>query len=214
MQISTLARFVTCFPLVLAVLWAMPGSGRAAGLFGSSETPSATIGSFPKWTGVLSRFEAERAKAEADCSRQTRSCSLKRWLEALESFEGKPRKEQARLVNDFANANAYVLDIVNWGMDDYWATPLQFFAKNGDCEDYAITKYKSLRQLGFPASQLRVVILNDLNLRILHAVLAVYIDGKIYILDNQIKQMVEDTRIRHYQPIYSINEEMWWRHRK
>lgn len=213
MQISTLAGFVTCFHLALLILWATPAAVQA-GLFGSDETVASGISSFPKWTGMLSRFETERIKAEADCSTRNRSCSLKKWLEAMESFENLPEREQVKRVNDYANHTPYVLDIVNWGMDDYWATPLQFFAKNGDCEDYAIVKYKSLRQLGFPASKLRVVILNDQNLGILHAVLAVYLDGDIYILDNQIKQMVSHKRIRHYQPIYSINEEKWWRHHK
>lgn len=212
MQISTLACSVISFPMVLCALWATPAMAEPK-LFGASETVSSSISNFPKWTGVLSRYERDRIKAEADCSKQTKSCSLKRWLEALDGFESASKREQLNRVNDFANRTPYVLDIVNWGMEDYWATPIQFFIKNGDCEDYAIAKYKSLRQLGFPASSLRIVILNDQNLGILHAVLAVYLDGTVYILDNQIKQVVEHTRIRHYKPVYSINEQQWWRHR-
>jgi hypothetical protein len=43
--------------------------------------------------------------------------------------------------------------------------------------------------------------------------LAVYHDKRIDILDNQIKIVVDSRRVRHYEPVYSINEKAWWRHR-
>ena len=45
---------------------------------------------------------------------------------------------------------------------------------SGDCEDYAIAKFFALRQLGFGAEQMRIVILWDEIRGIGHAVLAVY----------------------------------------
>ena len=57
------------------------------------------------------------------------------------------------------------------------------------------------------------MVLKDLNLKIGHAVLAVYLDDKILILDNQIKVVADSRRIAHYRPVYSINEQHWWRHR-
>ena len=48
-----------------------------------------------------------------------------------------------------------------WGVMDYWETPAEFFQKSGDCEDFAIAKYFALRDLGFPASQMRIVVLKD-----------------------------------------------------
>jgi predicted transglutaminase-like cysteine proteinase len=46
-----------------------------------------------------------------------------------------------------------------------------------------------------------------------HAVLAVYINGTIMILDNQARQVVRADSIRHYRPYYSINESSWWLHK-
>jgi len=43
-------------------------------------------------------------------------------------------------------------------------------------------------------------------------VLAVYLEHKIYILDNRIKQVVSDRDIAHLEPIYAINENNWWRY--
>jgi predicted transglutaminase-like cysteine proteinase len=101
--------------------------------------------------------------------------------------------------------------MVNWGMEDYWETPYEFQEISGDCEDYAISKYYSLRAIGVPADRMRVIIVQDLNLGgIIHAILGVYEDGDLLILDNQAKQVLPAMRIYHYRPIYGVNEEAWW----
>ena len=60
---------------------------------------------------------------------------------------------------------------------------------------------------------MRIVVMNDMNLKSAHSVLVVYLDGEALILDNQIAQVINAKRIRHYKPIYSINERNWWLHR-
>ena len=85
--------------------------------------------------------------------------------------------------------------------------------KDGDCEDYAITKFYSLLSLGIPNEQMRVVVLNDMNLRTAHAVLVVYLDGVAWLLDNQIREVVQADVVHHYHAIYSVNETTWWLHR-
>ena len=107
-------------------------------------------------------------------------------------------------------------DFASTGLDDAAAaeaTPQQFLTKDGDCEDYAITKFYSLLTLGFSNDQMRVVVLNDLNLRVAHAVLVVYVDGVAWLLDNQIRDVVLADAVRHYRAIYSVNETTWWLHR-
>ena len=82
---------------------------------------------------------------------------------------------------------------------------------SGNCKDYAIAKYYSLRALGIPAERLRVIVLQDLNLGgIIHAVLGIYDGDKLLILDNQVKQVMPALKIYHYRPIYGINEDHWW----
>ena len=116
-------------------------------------------------------------------------------------------------VNAYMNRKRYIIDPRNYGVRDYWATPAQFLSRNGDCEDYAIAKYMSLRSLGFKDSQLRIVVLQDLNLDLAHAILVVYHNGRAYVLDNQIETVVPADRVYHYKPYYSINEHYWWLHR-
>lgn len=184
----------------------------AAKMFNThSETRSTDTSAFVKWTGVLKRQVPHLKKLERQCE-GNEQCKKNHWENTLEKLQGKSRTEQMKAVNRYMNETPYIQDIVNWGMEDYWATLFEFFTKNGDCEDYAIAKYLSLKKLGFNEDDLRIVILNDRNLGVIHSVLAVYDGGKRYILDNQIKTVLQDTRIHHYQPLYSINEKAWWRH--
>ena len=104
-------------------------------------------------------------------------------------------------------------DAGNYAATDYWATPRQFFDRSGDCEDFAIAKFLSLRALGWGNDQLRVLVLDDLDRGRPHAVLVAYHDGQAWILDNQLALVVRAERIEGYRPRFSINETNWWLHR-
>lgn len=184
-------------------------------LFGTKEIRSENLRPFPKWTGLLDRYFKERDLSDGTCdSAKFNRCHLAEWKAFLIKIKGEPRQRQIEMINRRMNETPYITDIRNYGVDDYWATPKQFLYRNGDCEDYAIAKYISLRSLGVTPDDLRVVVLQDNNLRIAHAVLVAYVDGTALVLDNQSKQVVEQSRIRHYSPYYSINETAWWLHKK
>jgi predicted transglutaminase-like cysteine proteinase len=97
-------------------------------------------------------------------------------------------------------------------MEDYWAVAREFLYNGGDCEDYAITKFFSLHWLGFDMNKIRIVILQDTNLRVAHAVLAIANENDILILDNQAKEVISHKEIAHYLPLFSVNENEWWLH--
>jgi predicted transglutaminase-like cysteine proteinase len=110
------------------------------------------------------------------------------------------------------NKAKYVSDDSNWNQKDYWNSPGEFMARFGDCEDFAIAKFVALEMLGFAQESKRVVAVKDLNLKVGHAILVVFLDGKILVLDNQIPQVIEASKVRHYDPVFSINQKYWWRH--
>ncbi|MBI3453477.1 MAG: transglutaminase-like cysteine peptidase [Rhodospirillales bacterium] len=183
-------------------------------IFGTQEIGNANLAPFRKWTGMLDRQALEQPLYDGPCTaRRFNRCHLQEWRELLADLANEDRLTQLYQVNRFMNRVPYITDPVNYGLPDYWATPLQFAAKDGDCEDYAIAKYFSLKALGVPASDMRIVVLDDLNLRIPHAVLVVYLEGRALVLDNQISRVVTADSIRHYRPVYSINEQGWWLHR-
>ena len=213
------AAILACVVTAAAMLSAL-GGRQAVGkpehprIFGSIELRSSKLDKFRKWTGVLARYKSEIGSVRKLCRPSRRgTCAMSRWQAFLARTASLPRREQIENVNAYFNKLNYIVDPVNYGLKDYWATPKQFFDRNGDCEDYAISKYLSLRKLGVAIEDLRIVVLDDLNLKITHAVLVVYFDGEALILDNQISQVINAKRIRHYKPIYSINERNWWLHR-
>ena len=202
--------------MVLAVLVVSAPSYAATvtdSYFRSREIRREGLQSFPKWLQALDRYFKEKGAAPGRCqSNRYNQCHAKKWQTLIDSIDQEAPRRQIEKVNAFMNRSAYIVDPINWGVKDYWESPGQFFSRKGDCEDYAIAKYLTLRRLGFAADTMRIVVLQDHNLRIAHAVLIVIFEGKTLVLDNQIRRVVEARRIRHYQPIYSVNEESWWMH--
>jgi predicted transglutaminase-like cysteine proteinase len=223
---AVLRRLVLTFSLALAgpSAWAAPADPERAApsvataayvaLFHSREVKSSTLTAFKQWLSVMDRYSGERKLENGPCTdADPIVCHLVEWHAFLMTLKNKDRMAQLQEVNRYVNAHPYILDIVNWGAGDYWETPKEFLDRNGDCEDYAISKFYSLRALGMDNTNMRIVVLQDLNLQIPHAVLVAYVEGKPFVLDNQIPEVVNADVIRHYRPFYSINEKNWWLHR-
>ncbi len=182
-------------------------------LFESREIKASSLAAFKQWLSVMDRYSGERKIENGPCTDDPVICHLTEWKAFLGTLKAKDRMDQLQEVNQFMNSHPYIQDIVNWGVSDYWETPREFLDRNGDCEDYAIAKFYSMRALGMDNTTLRIVILQDMNLQVPHAILVAYLDGKPYVLDNQIPQVVSADIIHHYRPFYSINEQNWWLHR-
>ena len=181
-----------------------------SGLFGYQENERSNLDLFPQWLSVLER-NIRQHTPEGNCeSRRLDQCHLKNWLSFLKEIKSLPKLEQVKKINYYANKHDYILDIDNYGMEDYWATPREFLYNNGDCEDYAITKMLSLKMLNFEMQHIRLVVLQDTNLRTPHAVLAVDTRNDTLIMDNQIDEVVSHKHILHYVPVYALNENKWW----
>ena len=183
-------------------------------LFGTDEKMFPDSSVFPKWTEMLQRLVRNEAIHVVPCRREQglNICEVDKWKAFIETQRGKPLLDVLDNVNRYMNAYPYVIDMVNYGVEDYWATPQQHITLGGDCEDYAIAKYITLRKLGVASLDMRVVVVNDLNLKVQHAVLAVYVGNKAYVLDNQVRRVQPAELIYHYQPIYSVTEGAWWMH--
>ena len=172
-------------------------------LFDRDGVYSRDLRSFKKWRGALDRFAralAEPANAEAELWRG--------FVAGLPAADAGPALLEA--VNAAINGRRYVTDAVNWGQGDYWESPLEFLRRSGDCEDFAVAKYLALRERGVPADDMRVVVLDDLQLGVTHAILAVRQDAEFYILDNQQSAILPAAAIPYYAPIYAVNEQGWW----
>jgi len=115
--------------------------------------------------------------------------------------------------NDFYNQVPYFSDLEHWGVDDYWATPVEFIASfGGDCEDYAIAKYMTLKDLGIPIERLRITYVRAINIGETHMVLAYYPrpDADPWILDNLIPEIKQASLRKDLVPVYSFNDDDLW----
>ena len=211
--------------LLLFVILTMPGV-CVAGLFGYDENEKRNLNLFTQWLSVLERHIKDRIPdripdqisdqiSGGNCEgHNLDQCHVSHWMAFLKSIQNLPDYEQMVRVNNFANKQNYVFDIDNYGVEDYWATPREFLSNHGDCEDYAITKMLSLKILGFDMQGIRLVVLQDTNLRIAHAVLAVDVktdkQNDTLIMDNQIDEIVSHKYILHYVPVYAVSEKKWW----
>jgi predicted transglutaminase-like cysteine proteinase len=202
------------FLAAAAGLVACEAEATPATLFGTAEFRAEALDALPQWQRALARMSAEDEVARG-CASDPRRCPSRAttaWGSLLRGLEGETRARQVREVNRFVNQWSYRADIDNYGRSDYWATPFEFFRRSGDCEDYVIAKYRSLRLLGMPADQLRMVVVQDVARDLPHAVLAVYLGPDVLILDNLSDAVLPQGRINHYVPYYSINETARWAH--
>jgi len=197
------------------------------GLFGSTETMSRQMAAFKKWQGMLNRHstteeirwvskgpKAVIPKRPQPCLISRRNhCPSDDWRELVKSLEHEDFAAMLDNVNRHMNNSPYITDIINWGISDYWSSLFQFLRRDGDCEDYAIAKYFSLKALGVDENNMRIAVVQDTNLDVPHAVLVVFEGDKTWVLDNQIPYVVREKAVLHYRPLYSINEHAWWLHR-
>lgn len=113
-------------------------------------------------------------------------------------------------INNFFNKIPFKSDLHNWGVTDYWATPVEMLSSNGgDCEDYVIAKYFSLISLGIPDSKLRMMFVTALQQQQAHMVLAYYPEPNAIplILDNINPRILPANKRPDLRPVYSFNGE-------
>lgn len=138
---------------------------------------------------------------------------LESWQSLHLMASNAPIDRQLRLVNSFFNRARFVTDMEHWGEEDYWATPVELLTTNGgDCEDFSIAKYLTLKSMGVPDEQLRIVYVKALELNQAHMVLAWYPepDADPLILDNLINEIRPASKRKDLEPVYSFNGEGLW----
>lgn len=107
-------------------------------------------------------------------------------------------------INHRVNQVAYISDMENYGLADYRASPEEFYARGGDCEDYVIAKYAALIDLGVPPEDMKGVMLYGDEV---HAVLSVRQGNKTYILDNMSDKVYLEARLENQVKTYFKPEE-------
>lgn len=139
---------------------------------------------------------------------------LDEWQQLIQREANSSESEQLKAVNRFFNLQLrYREDTDIWGQLDYWATPVESLQRGaGDCEDYAIAKYFTLRQLGVPVDKLRITYVKALQLNQAHMVLTYYPHpgAMPLVLDNLIDSIEPANQRTDLRPVYAFNAEGLW----
>ncbi|MBL4775460.1 MAG: transglutaminase-like cysteine peptidase [Mariprofundus sp.] len=135
------------------------------------------------------------------------------WQDMVEDIRDDSEFQDIQTVNYFFNQVRFISDKRHWQRNDYWATPVEFLSTDGgDCEDFSIAKYFTLRELGVPDEKLRITYVKALELNQAHMVLAYYAtpDSDPLILDNLIKDIHPASERQDLLPVYSFNGKDLW----
>lgn len=136
---------------------------------------------------------------------------IEAWQLLLEKSADLPESEKLKVVNRFFNEQMlFESDEQVWHQEDYWATPMEALIKGaGDCEDFALAKYFSLRELGVSSDKLRITYVKALSLNQAHMVLTWYATptAEPLVLDNLIDDIRPASKRTDLLPVYSFNAE-------
>lgn len=162
-----------------------------------------------KWRTLENEIKGEDARLRL-CKTEPDSCSpeasrFRAIVAQLKTLGGQAKLEKA---NQLANsAIAYASDMALHGQLDRWSAPLASLKLGkGDCEDYAILKYRVLTEAGVPAKDLKIILLRDTSVRIDHAVLAGRANERWFILDNRRSGFYVERDLPHYLPLFALDQ--------
>ncbi|EXF47358.1 periplasmic protein-like protein [Pseudomonas sp. BAY1663] len=136
---------------------------------------------------------------------------IEAWRDLLDQAAALDEREKLDQVNRFFNRHiAFSDDMHVWQQEDYWATPVEALLKGaGDCEDYALAKYFTLRRLGIPSERMRITYVKALRLNQAHMVLTYYPSPAAdpLVLDNIDGVIRPASQRNDLLPVYAFNAE-------
>ncbi|MBO1926373.1 transglutaminase-like cysteine peptidase [Thiomicrorhabdus sp. 6S2-11] len=147
---------------------------------------------------------------------EQRSRLAKTWQTTMERVKPLPDQQKLQEVNNFINmAVRYQSDMTNNRVKDHWSSLVETFGKGvGDCEDYAIAKYVTLRLAGVEDKHLRMIYVKAFNRgrTEAHMVLGYYPtpDSMPLILDNLISEVKPASQRNDLKPVFSFNSRGLW----
>ncbi|WP_430806125.1 transglutaminase-like cysteine peptidase [Campylobacter sp. 9BO] len=156
---------------------------------------------------IASHILTQLEKSYGDAARR-RAVALNSMMNSIANAS---ERDKLTRVNDFFNSFRWVDDLSVWGQKDYWATRTEFIGKGaGDCEDYVIAKYFTLKQLGVSTSKMYFTYVKALKYNQAHMVLSYYETPKSIplVLDNINGNIKPATQRTDLAPVYSFNGDL------
>lgn len=155
-----------------------------------------------------------KTRATRPTQEQQLSPASMSWHQMMKQYRNAPEQVKLRETNNFFNKLEYVEDAFLWGKKDYWATPYEMLEKGGgDCEDFAIAKYLTLKHLGIAEEKLRITYVIAVQRdNTSHMVLTYYQypSAVPLVLDSLQTTILPATRRPDLLPVFSFNASELW----
>lgn len=139
-------------------------------------------------SGSLILGTAKASHLPTDMTRGEVAQRLQDWRSLIAQSIQLSDAEKLKAVNAFFNSHIrYGEDTEVWRQVDYWASPRETLELGaGDCEDFALAKYFTLRLLGISEQRLRLVYSTLISTQQAHMVLGYWADDgeDLVLLDN------------------------------
>ncbi len=142
------------------------------------------------------------------------------WQALISRISSMNDMQKIKEVNDFFNQRiAFVDDIYNWKVSDYWATPLETMGvAKGDCEDFSIAKDTTLQIAGVDIDKLRMTYVKaklggrNSTVSQAHMIVGYYPqpNAEPLLLDNLIPDIRPASRRSDLTPVFSFNSAGIW----
>jgi predicted transglutaminase-like cysteine proteinase len=139
------------------------------------------------------------------------------WRTLIANISNSSDNDRLKRVNDFFNRQMrFGEDTDIWIQPDYWATPMDSLGQGaGDCEDFAIAKYFTLREAGVTPNKLRLIYVRASIGGSMgassqaHMVLAYYAqpEAEPLVMDNLINDIRPASRRPDLVPVFSFNSD-------
>ena len=159
------------------------------------------------WKQLLARINDDLAVVNG-CRKTPHQCAVHSASKFLAIAEEGKRQEGIAKIGYINRAATFAIKAhITADNHDKWSSPLTILSRDsGDCKDYAVLKYALLRQIGFSADSVRIIIVEVKLIHKLHAVLAIRAKkGNWLILDNLTLVLVESSvALDFYQPLYEL----------
>jgi predicted transglutaminase-like cysteine proteinase len=178
----------------------------------------------PTWHAAVLRHREQRREFQICLDDPAQCRGIQRSLQhVLSRARGLDQEKQIRLINGYVNHRRYRSDR---GREDpasldpdhrlhsHWSTLLEFLTRGGDCEDFASAKYFMLRELGFAADDMRIVVTRERRVRGNHAIVAIRLPDqppgqRVWLLDTD---RIYSRQHYKYRFRYALNESSIWDH--
>lgn len=163
---------------------------------------------FPRFLSVFSEKFPDRVKVAEE------------WQVLTQQHQNTSELERLQFINEFVHQQlTYRTDSSLYNQEDYWASPLETLGLGqGDCEDWAIMVYVTLRQLGVDDKKLRLIYVRaklggvGSTISQAHMVVGYYpsLHSEPLIIDSLIQDVLPASQRPDLKPVFSFNSAGIW----